>query len=82
MVGFVIYGRGSFDQLNEIIAPHRKAGSPMIFLVDHFFEGKRQKITFQCANTTGIAWNDNSMIYPIPQQEVDQNKSMVQNPGY
>ena len=40
MVGYVIYGRGSFNQLDEIIAPHRKAGSPMVFLVDHFFEGK------------------------------------------
>ncbi len=40
MVGYVVYGRGSFNQLDEIIAPHRKAGSPMIFLVDHFFEGK------------------------------------------
>ncbi|TMI86376.1 MAG: iron-containing alcohol dehydrogenase [Bacteroidetes bacterium] len=37
MVGFVIYGRGSFDQLDEIIAPHRRDSSPMIFLVDHFF---------------------------------------------
>ena len=35
-----MYGRGSFDQLDEIIEPKRKNGSPMIFLVDHFFEGK------------------------------------------
>lgn len=40
MVGYVIYGRGSFNQLDEIITPHRKPGSPMVFLVDHFFEGK------------------------------------------
>ena len=40
MVGYVIYGRGSFNQLDEIIAPHRKAGAPMVFLVDHFFQGK------------------------------------------
>jgi len=40
MVDFVVYGRGSFNQLDEIIAPHRKDGKPMIFLVDHFFEGK------------------------------------------
>jgi 3-deoxy-alpha-D-manno-octulosonate 8-oxidase len=37
MVGYVIYGRGSFNQLDEIIAPRRKAGLPMVFLVDHFF---------------------------------------------
>ena len=40
MVDYVIYGRGSFDQLDEIIAPHRKIRAPMVFLLDHFFEGK------------------------------------------
>lgn len=40
LVGYVVYGRGCFDQLDEIIAPHRKENAPMIFLVDHFFEGK------------------------------------------
>lgn len=40
MVGYVVYGRGSFDQLDEIIAPHRVQEQPMIFLVDHFFENK------------------------------------------
>jgi 3-deoxy-alpha-D-manno-octulosonate 8-oxidase len=40
MVDYVVYGRGSFNQLDEIISPHRKEGLPMIFLVDHFFEGK------------------------------------------
>ena len=40
MVDYVVYGRGSFNQLDEIIAPHRKANAPMIFLVDYFFEGK------------------------------------------
>lgn len=40
MVGYVVYGRGSFNQLNDILAPHRKQGAPMIFLLDHYFEGK------------------------------------------
>ena len=38
MVGYVVYGRGSFNQLNEIIKPHRKTNAPIIFLVDHYFE--------------------------------------------
>jgi 3-deoxy-alpha-D-manno-octulosonate 8-oxidase len=38
MVSYVVYGRGSFDQLDEILEPERKGKSPMIFLVDHFFE--------------------------------------------
>ena len=40
MVGYVIYGRGSFNQLDDILQPHRQDGFPMIFLVDHFFQGK------------------------------------------
>ncbi len=40
MVDYVVYGRGSFDQLSEIIAQRRKNNAPMIFLVDHFFENK------------------------------------------
>lgn len=39
MVGYVVYGRGCFNQLDAIIAPHRKAGAPMVFLLDHFFKG-------------------------------------------
>ena len=40
MVGYVIYGRGSFNQLDEILAPHRKGDAPMVFLLDHYFENK------------------------------------------
>src|SRR5438128_862719 len=40
MVDYVIYGRGSFNQLDEILHPNRKGDDPMVFLVDHFFEGK------------------------------------------
>jgi len=40
MVSYVVYGRGSFNQLDEILTPQRKGDAPMIFLVDHFFEGK------------------------------------------
>ena len=41
MIGYVVYGRGSFNQLDEILAPNRKPGAPMIFLVDHFFKDKQ-----------------------------------------
>jgi 3-deoxy-alpha-D-manno-octulosonate 8-oxidase len=40
MVSYVVYGRGSFNQLDEILKPQRKDDAPMIFLVDHFFDGK------------------------------------------
>ena len=38
MVDYVVYGRGCFDQVDEIIAPHRKGDAPMVFLLDHYFE--------------------------------------------
>jgi 3-deoxy-alpha-D-manno-octulosonate 8-oxidase len=41
MIGYVVFGRGSFNQLNEIIKPNRKPGAPMVFLLDHYFEGKQ-----------------------------------------
>jgi 3-deoxy-alpha-D-manno-octulosonate 8-oxidase len=37
MVDYVVYGRGCFSQLDEILAPHRKDAAPMVFLLDHFF---------------------------------------------
>ena len=38
MIGYVVYGRGCFNQLDEILQPNRNGDAPMIFLVDHFFE--------------------------------------------
>lgn len=35
-----MYGRGAFNQLDQILQPQRKDGQPMVFLVDHFFKGK------------------------------------------
>jgi 3-deoxy-alpha-D-manno-octulosonate 8-oxidase len=40
MIGYVVYGRGAFNQLDEILQPNRKGDAPMIFLVDHFFQDK------------------------------------------
>ena len=49
---------------------------------DHYFEVKRRKGSFNTAGAGVLAWNAFNMIYPIPQQEVQQNKAMVQNPGF
>ena len=29
-----------------------------------------------------LPWNDNKLILPVPQREIDVNKSLVQNAGY
>ena len=58
MVGYVIYGRGAFNQLDEIISPHRKAGAPMVFLVDHFFEQKELSNRVPVKNNDKIIFVD------------------------
>ena len=53
MVPRVVFGRGSFNQLNDIIAPKRLSSSaPFIFLVDDVFKGniwltKRIPLSYQ-----------------------------------
>jgi 3-deoxy-alpha-D-manno-octulosonate 8-oxidase len=44
MVPRVVYGRGSFDQVREIIEPKRQGDAPFIFFVDAVFE-KRDSLT-------------------------------------
>jgi len=42
MVPRVVFGRGSFNQLQEILEPHRQGeNAPFIFLVDDVFEKKK-----------------------------------------
>ncbi|MCK5701862.1 MAG: alcohol dehydrogenase, partial [Cyclobacteriaceae bacterium] len=37
------YGRGSFNKLGEILAPHRSSGAGyLIFFVDEYFEGNEE----------------------------------------
>lgn len=40
LVDYIVYGRGAFNQLDEILAPGRKDNFPMIFFLDHYFIGK------------------------------------------
>lgn len=36
-----VFGRGSFNQLGDIIAPHRRENNRyMVFIVDNYFKGK------------------------------------------
>jgi 3-deoxy-alpha-D-manno-octulosonate 8-oxidase len=59
MVGYVVYGRGCFDQLDEILAPHREKDKPMVFLVDHFF-------------STGVGDEDKPLVHRIPAEAHDK----------
>ncbi len=54
----------------------------LAFEGDRFYELKRRQQTFAEPDGSFYPWNDPKLVYPIPQQEVDQNKNMTQNPGY
>jgi hypothetical protein len=52
---------------------------------DRFYEIKRRQNGGFCEPedpSICFQWNSNQLIYPIPYQEVLENKNMVQNPGY
>jgi len=74
MVPRVIYGRGSFGQLADILLPKRKnSEAPFIFLVDDFFEGKELE--------QRIPWLFNDQIIFISAEEeprTDQVDALVQ----
>ncbi|MBQ4822490.1 3-deoxy-manno-octulosonate cytidylyltransferase [Aquimarina sp. MMG016] len=38
MVPRVVFGKGSFNQIKDILAPARKHGAPFIYLIDNVFE--------------------------------------------
>lgn len=61
MIDYVIYGRGCFNQLDEILEPHRKNSAPMIFLIDHFFENQPLKTRIPAKGTDKILIADTTL---------------------
>lgn len=45
MVKMVVYGRGSFNQTADIVAPQRKGDAPFVYLVDDVFEERETLIS-------------------------------------
>ena len=63
MVPRVVFGKGSFEQLGEILMPKRKhSEAPFIFLVDDVFEGR------ELANRIPLIFND-QLIFVSADQE-------------
>lgn len=63
MVDYVVYGRGCFTQLDEILAPRRTKDLPMVFLLDHHFENDE---AFKA--TIPIRGNDELIIADVTQE--------------
>ena len=66
---------------NLLGAIHTERWIELGFEGDRFHDIKRRKGSF---NTfIGVfSWDDPKIVYPIPQQEIDQNSNMIQNQGY
>lgn len=58
MVDYVVYGRGSFAQLGDILVEHRKQNAPMIFLVDYFFEHSQEPHAKKLVSSLPLEGND------------------------
>src|SRR4051812_10567079 len=58
MVSYVVFGRGSFNQLDEILASVRKKNLPIIFLIDHFFSPEVNASGKQLLNQIPLHGND------------------------
>ena len=70
------------DDHDELLTLIRKERNIELgFEGDRFHEVKRYQGTFESELGT-FEWNDPKLVYPIPQQEMDQNENMVQNPTY
>ncbi len=64
MVSNVVFGRGSFNQLDEIIAPKRKSpNAPFIYYIDEVF-----KANFKISSRLNLAYND-KIIYITTEEE-------------
>lgn len=49
----------------------------LAFEGSHLHDAKRTR-----GSVSGVAWDDERLILPIPQREMDTNKNLVQNDGY
>lgn len=64
MVSHVIYGRGSFNQLDEIIAPKRKGrNAPFIYFVDDVFKGNSW-----LTSRISLAYKDSLLYVPTKEE--------------
>jgi len=71
----------TFGLQNLLTAIWNERDMELAYEGDRFFEVKRRKGTFHTP-IGDFQWSDPKLVYPVPQQEVDQNPNVVQNEGY
>ncbi|WP_461532758.1 iron-containing alcohol dehydrogenase family protein [Sinomicrobium sp.] len=78
MVPRVVFGRGSFDQLEEILTPKRESTkSPFVFLLDDVFKGSSLEHRIPLSGSDRIIYI-NSLIEPKTSQ-VDAIRDQIKN---
>lgn len=83
------------DPLDDVNAIHVRAGLDPLASIDDVetilkerylelaFEGSRVHDIKRTRGTdSGVAWNSSKLVFPIPQREIDTNKSLTQNDAY
>lgn len=85
-------GLAPLTEINALRA--RSSAAPLLgpLTLDLIFNERQLELAFEgfilndskrAQRSVGsIAWDDNSLVLPIPQSEMDTNPLMVQNPGY
>ncbi len=66
--------------------------NPLIATISNILNERAHELAFEGfalhdakrtqTNINLIPWNDNKLVFPIPQREIDANPNLVQNPGY
>ncbi|WP_317194714.1 iron-containing alcohol dehydrogenase family protein [Aequorivita echinoideorum] len=75
MVPKVVFGQGSFNQLLDILAEHKKENAPFIYLVDDVFEGNTSLI-----NRISLRFNDKLIFISAAEEpKTSQVDELVKN---
>ncbi|MBV8256051.1 MAG: RagB/SusD family nutrient uptake outer membrane protein [Chitinophaga sp.] len=82
------------DPLNDVnLVRNRSKATPLAAVTpDDVVQERRLELAFEGdnfwivkrlqLNVGNLKYNDNMLVFPIPQREIDVNSSLVQNPGY
>ena len=84
---------GGVSPTQDLITVRTRVGlAPVIATLSNILNERAHELAFEGfslhdakRNKTNIGlipWNDNKLVFPIPQRETDANPNLVQNPGY
>jgi tetratricopeptide (TPR) repeat protein len=84
---------GGVSPTQDLTTVRNRVGlAPVIATISNILNERSHELAFEGfalhdakrtqTNVGMIPWNDNKLVFPIPQRETDANPNLVQNPGY